>query len=87
MQSVIARQQTLTDEERGAVGRAVDWLERWQQTHWYRSPESGDLKTLRGLLERHRPVPEQDNTPSTHSNQREGSVQISDINELTGKAG
>ena len=43
---------TLTDEEREAVERAADWLDRWQQTHGYHSSESGDLATLRGLLER-----------------------------------
>lgn len=46
------RSPTLTAEEREAVGRAVDWLDRWQATHGYHSSESGDLATLRGLLER-----------------------------------
>jgi hypothetical protein len=45
-------QPTLTDEERGAVDRAAQWLRRWQETHGYHSAESGDLATLRGLLER-----------------------------------
>jgi hypothetical protein len=43
---------TLTDEEREALERAADWLDRWQQTHGYHSSESGDLATLRGLLDR-----------------------------------
>lgn len=43
---------TLTGAEREAVERAADWLDRWQQTHGYHSSESGDLATLRGLLER-----------------------------------
>ena len=42
----------LTEAEREAVERAADWLDRWQQTHGYHSSESGDLATLRGLLER-----------------------------------
>jgi hypothetical protein len=42
----------LTGAEREAVERAADWLERWQRTHGYHSSESGDLETLRGLLER-----------------------------------
>lgn len=42
----------ITDAEREAVERAADWLERWQRTHGYHSSESGDLATLRGLLER-----------------------------------
>lgn len=46
------RSPTITDDEREAVGRAVDWLDRWQATHGYHSSESGDLATLRGLLER-----------------------------------
>ena len=46
------RSPTLTDEEREAVERAADWLDRWQQTHGYHSSESGDLATLRGLLKR-----------------------------------
>ena len=42
----------LTDAERECVEWAADWLGRWQQTHGYHSSESGDLATLRGLLER-----------------------------------
>jgi hypothetical protein len=48
----ISENPTLTDEERGAVERAADWLARWQDAHGYHSEQSADLATLRGLLER-----------------------------------
>ena len=80
LQAAISSEQTLTDKEREAV--------RFAATAALPETEklggvAGELcrkhaATLRGLLERHFPVPEnpppQDNAPETHSNQSEVSV-------------
>lgn len=43
---------TLTDEERGAVNRAIATLDGWQRTGGYHSAVDDDAATLRSLLER-----------------------------------